>query len=302
MPSFYDVNFSLTRDNNVKLKKKRFLVRKASFITMKSFETPSSNMGEASFSVNPACEEYHVDPANGSKDEGTSATASDNDVYEAENCNEDDNGSVVSDISGLSDTFHDFLVRRTITSVNSISRLQTDSSLKPSSIRKSSLTRKSSMESETSKQKDSKIFEFDFRVSFKDVYVRKYSRILGDNPACSSGPSLSIGWEYEPEQTYSVDEWEYNRDDLAYNDLADIMISARQRILILQRLGYTDEEIEDAMKVINTIKAQREQTAQSSIIQKTGEIFANAKVKLDFMFGKGRTKKGKKKSMTSKAA
>lgn len=258
-------------------------------------------MGEVNLDTMKVSEEYHVDSAISSKDENTSTTASDNYADEAENCDEDDNQSVVSDISGLSDAFHDFFIRRKISGTDSDSKPEADKTVPPTIARKSSLS--TMAKSDKGKPKEDQMFEFDFRVSFKDVRVRKYSRILGDNPACSSGPSLSIGWDYEPEQTYTVDEWEYNRDDLAYNDLADIMISSRQRILILQRLGYTDEEIENAMKVINTVKAQREQSAQGSIIQKTGEIFASAKIKIDHIFGRGKSKKGKNKQiMISKAA
>jgi Holliday junction resolvasome RuvABC DNA-binding subunit len=48
---------------------------------------------------------------------------------------------------------------------------------------------------------------------------------------------------------------------LAYNDLEDIMISFR-------RLGYTNEEIEDAVKVIKTIRAQRKQSAKVRLYKK----------------------------------
>lgn len=36
-----------------------------------------------------------------------------------------------------------------------------------------------------------------FSVKFKSVMVREYSVTIGDNPSCTSGCPISIGWEYE---------------------------------------------------------------------------------------------------------
>jgi hypothetical protein len=142
---------------------------------------------------------------------------------------------------------------------------------------------------------ENKMFLFDFRVSFKSVHVRKYERILGDNPACSSGPSLSLGWNYdENEEVFTVDEWEYNRDDLLYKDLLDLAISPRDRILWLQSLGYSDDEIEQCMKDINLIKLQRTKTAQNNVLQKTEEVLVTAKLRLDKLF-----RGGKRRNSTS---
>lgn len=46
-------------------------------------------------------------------------------------------------------------------------------------------------------------------VSFADVNIREYERILGDNPSCTSGPPISLGWGYSPEPIkLSVDDFE----------------------------------------------------------------------------------------------
>jgi hypothetical protein len=131
-----------------------------------------------------------------------------------------------------------------------------------------------------------KMFQFDFRVSFKNVSIRKYQRVLGDNPACSCGPSLSLGWEYTPEETFTVDEWEYNRDDIYSKDLIDLAMSSKDRVAWLRSLGYCDKDIKQSIKDINVIKSQRINTAKSSIAQKTEEVFVTVQYRLNKMLRK----------------
>merc|ERR1712038_1905772 len=50
-------------------------------------------------------------------------------------------------------------------------------------------------------------------VKFTNIYIREYQRTLGDNPAVSSGPPLSLDWEYDPnEKILSVDDYEQEKD------------------------------------------------------------------------------------------
>lgn len=48
-------------------------------------------------------------------------------------------------------------------------------------------------------------------VSFSRLNVRQYERVLGDNPSCSSGPSVSIGWKYKDDISMDIDTYELRR-------------------------------------------------------------------------------------------
>lgn len=48
-------------------------------------------------------------------------------------------------------------------------------------------------------------------VSFGVMHIREYSQVLGDHPCCQEGPPVSLGWDYSPQQTCSVDDYESKR-------------------------------------------------------------------------------------------
>jgi hypothetical protein len=45
-------------------------------------------------------------------------------------------------------------------------------------------------------------------VSFSNVSVREYSRVVGDNPCVCSGPPLAIGWKYNKRGKTDIDSFE----------------------------------------------------------------------------------------------
>jgi len=48
-------------------------------------------------------------------------------------------------------------------------------------------------------------------LQFDKVCIREYSRTVGDNPSCSSGPPISISWEYNILGDMNLDEYERTR-------------------------------------------------------------------------------------------
>ena len=49
------------------------------------------------------------------------------------------------------------------------------------------------------------------RVNFDAIMIREYDRTLGDNPATTHGPPLTLDWEYEDVASIKVDEYEAQR-------------------------------------------------------------------------------------------
>mmetsp|Transcript_8917 Transcript_8917/g.12338 ORF Transcript_8917/g.12338 Transcript_8917/m.12338 type:complete len:209 (-) Transcript_8917:169-795(-) len=48
-------------------------------------------------------------------------------------------------------------------------------------------------------------------VSFGSLQTREYNVILGDHECCTEGPPLSLGWNYTPNPTVPLDDYERSR-------------------------------------------------------------------------------------------
>lgn len=100
-------------------------------------------------------------------------------------------------------------------------------------------------------------------VSFGTVQIRRYKRILGDNPSCSSGPALSLDWNHDDGLTTSapVDDFEFYRGERL--DDNEMVLTRFEREEILTDLGYSKKEIADAVRKNVNIKNQRRQTVNN---------------------------------------
>ena len=49
-------------------------------------------------------------------------------------------------------------------------------------------------------------------VFFAFVQIREHSRMLGDHPSVSSGPPITLSWEVESDEIFSVDMYESARN------------------------------------------------------------------------------------------
>lgn len=47
-----------------------------------------------------------------------------------------------------------------------------------------------------------------YSVEFDKIEIREYERVVGDNPSCSKGPPVSIGWAYMEATKYAVNDYE----------------------------------------------------------------------------------------------
>lgn len=117
-------------------------------------------------------------------------------------------------------------------------------------------------------------------VSFSTIEIRSYERVLGDNPSCSHGPAVSIGWQYEPDPiTVQLDEYEYYRSDDRLDGTA-LVLSRSEREDLLRELGYSRSAIADAVRTNVKIKNNRRQTVHNLPVARFEEVAESARRKL----------------------
>jgi len=100
------------------------------------------------------------------------------------------------------------------------------------------------------------------KVIFDKIHIRQYERSLGDNPSVSCGPALTLGWNFNPDDSIScpLDEYETFREGCRRHK-NEMVIPRPIREAILQKdCGYSRVELAKVVKQINSCKAQRRQT------------------------------------------
>ena len=96
-------------------------------------------------------------------------------------------------------------------------------------------------------------------IQYGNVEIREYSNTLGDHPACSDGPPISLGWSFRARPVaMSVDEYEASRGPR--RDWPDLAIPKERRERILVRSGYSYEEILEAIVHKRCDQVSRERT------------------------------------------
>jgi hypothetical protein len=160
---------------------------------------------------------------------------------------DEDDDSVLSDISGLTGVFSDFPEgRRPDKQTQSSSiKMKHELGTVPHSI----------VVSKSKPKPTNPVVSHSLR--FGKVVVRNYERILSDNPAGTKGPSIGLGWEFV-EQHYDIEDWEMERGSL--REPSELLLNRHQREELLRDLGYTKRDIATAVQDGNKIKSQRQQT------------------------------------------
>jgi hypothetical protein len=143
-----------------------------------------------------------------------------------------------------------------------------------------------SLSSSLSRGQASKKQLVSFGVSFANVEVRFYNRIVSDHPSCTAGPPIGIGWEYSPGEVYNLAEWEDLRDRLRRP--TGLRLDRPKRERILRAWGVSDRELVAAIRAATKTKAQRRTTVHNLGVQKMEEKLERAarKVKSLLLLGK----------------
>lgn len=100
-------------------------------------------------------------------------------------------------------------------------------------------------------------------VRFGSISIRECEQILGDNPACEKGPSLSIGWKYTTRNPINVDEWEDFRCQHFRRTKQALLMSTQKRLLVAKEAGYSQKHIDLNVELISYFNEERTETLLS---------------------------------------
>lgn len=107
-------------------------------------------------------------------------------------------------------------------------------------------------------------------VTFGDVNVREFNRIVGDHPDVSVGPPVSLGWKFVENEPVTVDHYEENKPPRKY---VLRMTSITRKNLLRNVFDCPSEEIANAEKEVQKIQKQRKLTNKQG---KTGAAVETA--------------------------
>jgi len=106
------------------------------------------------------------------------------------------------------------------------------------------------------------------KVQFSNVQVRQYPMILGDNPSVSSGPAISIDWEYFSEAQLPIEHCDTMKKK-PRRSTKDFIMPLLRRMLIAKNAGHSYGEIRLSMKEMKEYKAGLRQKPEPAIDQRS---------------------------------
>lgn len=126
------------------------------------------------------------------------------------------------------------------------------------------------------------------KVKFSTIEIRKYNKVLGDNPACSSGAPTQLDWDYSVLPTKTIDDYEENR--LPRRRRVHLALTPiTRRNSMHYHFGYSHEEIDEAAEAIKKIKKQRQSTKKlksNGHKERTQEVVQNVTRRIKRTFSK----------------
>ena len=103
-------------------------------------------------------------------------------------------------------------------------------------------------------------------VSFKQIYIREYFIELGDNPSCSGGPPLTVGWEFDDVGCIDLEHYEECRPPRRFG--RQMLIPLQTRVEMIEQSGISPAEVSKAVKDVDQCREQRIKTAHSKADKK----------------------------------
>jgi hypothetical protein len=97
-------------------------------------------------------------------------------------------------------------------------------------------------------------------VSWGTIEMHSHVIELGDNPAVSRGPPITLGWEMTDSCKLSVDDYESRVE--RRRSKRELILPVALREDWLRELGYSREELKEAVSVVRKIKVDRRTSAE----------------------------------------
>ena len=109
------------------------------------------------------------------------------------------------------------------------------------------------------------------RFGFSTITVREYPRELGDS-VTMMGPPIGLSWEHQDEIVYDLLEYDEAVQDTRRTQ-TELKMPSKHRDDILKDMGYSRQDIQDAIKRSNISRNQRKRTVETLKLQPLQEAF-----------------------------
>jgi hypothetical protein len=113
-------------------------------------------------------------------------------------------------------------------------------------------------------------------VRFESVHIRLYHQTLGDNPAVTYGPPITLDWKYDEMSPVKVDDYEGTRRD-RISDSSSLFLSSIDRRRLLQNNGFTEDEINQASLEAEKARKERAMTNALPPAMKVQEVLQSTR-------------------------
>jgi hypothetical protein len=109
-------------------------------------------------------------------------------------------------------------------------------------------------------QRHDRIRKTESAVSWGTIEMHSHVIELGDSPAVSRGPPITLGWEKTDSCKVSVDDYESNLE--GRRSKQELILPGALREDWLRERGYSREELRQAISVVKKVKIDRKASAE----------------------------------------
>jgi hypothetical protein len=140
-------------------------------------------------------------------------------------------------------------------------------------------------------------------VYFGSITILEFPIVLGENPSCSSGVPIQIGWKPVERNTFDIAMYDYLRESQR-RPRKSLRISIANRALLLMQAGYSIDQIVDAVMKVQVIQKQRTESLQSTGLGERVQLLmeTTGKLPMELMRGVLRMAKPKQNTLQARSA